>query len=128
MLLKECSRCKKLMPYGRPYCDECAPIVEAEREARKEKSRRESDRRYNRKRDPKYGSFYNSKDWRVLARVALQRDGYRCVKCQAIASEVDHIIPIQTGEGWEKRLDLDNLQSLCVRCHNEKHRRFQKSK
>ena len=128
MLLKECSRCKKLMPYGRPYCDECAPIVEAEREARKEKSRRESDRRYNRKRDPKYGSFYNSKDWRVLARVALQRDGYRCVKCQAIASEVDHIIPIQTGEGWEKRLDLDNLQSLCVRCHNEKHRRFQKRK
>ena len=68
--------------------------------------------------------FYNSKDWHVLSRSRLQHDNYKCVKCGAIASEVDHILPIQTPEGWERRLDFDNTQSLCIDCHNKKHNRF----
>ncbi|MEK5422043.1 HNH endonuclease signature motif containing protein [Viridibacillus sp. FSL R5-0477] len=31
---------------------------------------------------------------------------------------VDHIIPIKVN--WLKRLDLDNLQYLCLSCHNKK--------
>lgn len=126
MLLKSCKRCGNLIPYGRVYCDNCAPIVEAEREARRAEAKREGDRRYNQKRDPKYLRFYRSKEWRMLARKRLQDDGYRCVNCGAIASEVDHIKPIQTPEGWERRLDYDNTQSLCLMCHNEKHNRFKK--
>lgn len=126
MLLKPCNRCGTLIQYGAVYCPVCAPIVEGEREARRRELSLESNRRYNKTRDPKYGRFYNSTDWRVLSRVRLQGDGYRCVECGAIASEVDHIKPIQTPEGWELRLDYDNLRSLCTRCHNKKHGRFNK--
>ena len=128
MLLKGCNRCGTLIQYGAPYCSVCTPIVEEEREARRLASKREGDRRYNKTRDPKYGRFYNSSEWRVLSRGRLQGDGYRCVKCGKIASEVDHIKPIQTPEGWDLRFDYDNLQSLCIGCHNLKHDRFKRKK
>lgn len=126
MLLKECRRCGRLIPYGAPYCKECTPIIEAEREARLQESRLKANRRYNKTRDPKYIKFYRSVEWRTLSRKRLQDDGYRCVKCGAIASEVDHIKPIQTPDGWDHRLDYDNTQSLCLNCHNLKHDRFKK--
>lgn len=126
MLLKECGRCKKLIPYGSTYCPDCEKIVSAEREARRKVVMREINRRHNKKRDPKYTRFYNSKAWKMLSLKRLQDDGYRCVKCGAIASEVDHIVPIQTPEGWDRRLDYDNTQSLCIHCHNEKHGRFKR--
>lgn len=126
MLLKTCSRCKKLMPYGRIYCESCAPIVEAEKAERMDQSRRRSNRAYNKRRDPKYAAFYRGSQWRRLARTRVQADGYKCVKCGGFATEVDHIKPIQTPDGWDLRYDWDNLQSLCVKCHNEKHKRFQK--
>lgn len=126
MLLKSCGRCGNLIKYGNSYCETCAPIVEAEREERIQQSRKESNRRYNAKRDPKYMRFYNSADWRALSRKRLQDDNYKCVKCGRYASEVDHIKAIQTPEGWELRLDYDNTQSLCLDCHNKKHDRFKK--
>lgn len=128
MLLKACSRCGNLIPYGRAYCEACAPIVEAAKAERVAKSKRDSNRKYNRGRDPKYGAFYRSRDWRILARKRIQDDGYKCKLCGKIATEVDHIVPIQTPEGWERRLDYDNLQSICVECHNKKHNRFQRKK
>lgn len=126
MLLKSCNRCGRFIPYGVVYCSECGPIVEKQREERIREQKKESNRRYNKTRDPKYGRFYNSTEWRTLSRKRLQDDGYKCVKCGAIASEVDHIEPIQTPGGWVRRLDLDNLQSLCLECHNEKHERFKR--
>lgn len=126
MLLKQCSRCKNLMPYGRVYCDTCAPIVEEEKAQRVAKAKAKYNREYNKRRDPKYGAFYRGSQWRRLARARIQADGYKCVKCGSFATEVDHIIPIQTPDGWDRRYDFDNLQSLCTRCHNEKHNRFNK--
>ena len=121
MLLKSCPRCGALIPYGGvSYCKRCEPIVQELIEERK----RASNKRYNKTRDPKYARFYNSKDWRVLSLSRLQYDNYKCLKCGKIASEVDHIKPIQTPDGWERRLDFDNLQSLCLDCHNKKHNRF----
>ena len=128
LLLKECRKCGKLIPYGRAYCEACAPIVEAARAERVDQSRKESNRRYNAKRVPKYGAFYRGKAWRMLSAKRIQSDGYKCVKCGAWATEVDHIVPIQTPEGWDRRYDWDNLQSLCVNCHNEKHKRFKRTK
>lgn len=128
MLLKSCNRCGILIPYGGVYCKGCTPIVEEEREARRREHSLESNKRYNKTRDPKYGRFYNSTEWRVLSRVRLQGDGYKCVKCGGIASEVDHIVPIQTPEGWEHRLEYEAIQSLCLDCHNKKHKRFMKKK
>ena len=35
-----------------------------------------------------------------------------------VATEVDHIVPIK--KDWSKRLDINNLQSLCHSCHMKK--------
>lgn len=126
MLLKSCGRCGNLIPYGAAYCKTCIPIVEAEREAYMRSAKRRNNRAYNRGRDPKYVRFYNGGAWRTLSAKRLQGDGYRCVWCGGIATEVDHIIEIQTPEGWEKRLDYDNTRSLCHACHDKRHKRFKK--
>ena len=128
MLLKSCNRCGNLMPYGVAYCSTCNPIVKAEREARLLESRRESNRRYNKTRDPKYTRFYNSIEWRTLSAKYMQDVGYRCEKCKTMASQVHHIKAIQTPDGWELRLDYDNLELLCTACHNKEHNRFVKRK
>lgn len=124
MLLKACNRCGKLIPYGLTYCSDCSPIVEAEREERLKESRLKSNRTYNANRDPKYVKFYNSIEWRTLSARRLMDDGYRCAWCKKIATEVDHIKEIKTPEGWSKRLDYDNLRSLCHSCHDKRHNRF----
>ena len=126
MLLKSCGRCGNLIPYGATYCNTCKPIVEAEREARMRASKLESNKRYNKTRDPKYVRFYNSTEWRTLSAKYTQDKGFRCEKCGAIATEVHHDKAIQTPEGWERRLDSDNLELLCKACHNERHERFKK--
>ena len=126
MLVKECPKCHKLIPYGRPYCPDCQKLVEEARARRLAQGRGPADRRYNARRDPKYTAFYRGAAWKKLARARIQADGYKCKICGGWATEVDHIVPIQTADGWERRFDWDNLQSLCVRCHNAKHDRFQK--
>ena len=126
MLLKSCGRCGDLIPYGATHCSRCKPIVDAEREARIQAARLNSNRKYNKTRDPKYTRFYNSGDWRALSAKRLQDDGYRCAMCNRIATEVDHIVAIQTPEGWERRLDYSNTRSLCHDCHDKRHGRFKK--
>lgn len=127
MLLKACNRCGNLYPYnGGSYCATCKPIVMAEIESRRAEYKRESDKRYNKTRDPKYVRFYNSTPWKVLSAKRLSDDDYKCAMCGGIATEVDHIKAIQTPEGWELRLDYSNTQSLCTKCHNIKHDRFKK--
>lgn len=128
MLLKACNRCGNLIPYGATYCAECAPIVEAAREARIQEARLRSNRKYNKTRDPKYTQFYNSIEWRTLSAKRLQDDGFRCAWCGKIADEVDHIIEIKTPEGWVRRLDYSNTRSLCHSCHNKRHKRFEKKR
>lgn len=128
MLLKNCNRCGNLIPYGSAYCSVCTPIVEAEREAKLQEYKRENNKRYNKTRDPKYVRFYNSVDWRTLSLKYTQDKGYRCEQCNKIANHVHHIKPIQTPEGWELRLDYNNLELLCTRCHNERHDRFKRRK
>ncbi|TVT77629.1 HNH endonuclease [Acinetobacter colistiniresistens] len=59
--------------------------------------------------------------WRKLREKVLQRDGYLCVNHYAKgeiveATDVDHIVSKEKGGTDE----LDNLQSLCAQCHQEK--------
>lgn len=62
-----------------------------------------------------------SKRWPSLRLLALRRDGFKCRSCGARGRlEVDHIKPVRTHP--EAAWDLDNLQSLCVRCHARKTR------
>ncbi|MBR0575692.1 HNH endonuclease [Proteiniclasticum sp. BAD-10] len=124
MLVKSCRRCGRTIPYPLAYCEECRPAIEEQKEI----NQKLREQRYNKKRstkaDPKYRAFYRSQDWITLARVYLQDHEYHCEDCKAMAAEVHHVVPIQTADGWLRRLDYDNLRALCIRCHNKAHDRF----
>ena len=128
-VLKPCPRCKRLIPHGLAYCPDCKPIAVAERAAAREHKqeclRKKYNRRYNSRRkqdDPKYLQFRNSKEWRITSKAKLQECTYKCEAklegCQRTACEVHHIKPIKTDEGWDLRLDWDNLMGVCIACHN----------
>lgn len=58
-------------------------------------------------------------NWSVLRIKALKRDSYTCVKCGRKDTELiaDHIEPIALGgDEW----DLDNIQTLCLKCNKIK--------
>jgi len=130
-ILKACPRCHAMIPQGLPYCAKCAPLVEAQREEYRQRNQAARDRQYNRRRDPKYLTFYRSKPWRETSRAKLQDAGYKCEAglsgCTGLAVEVHHIKPIQTPEGWETRLEWDNLEAVCICCHNARHQRGKKA-
>jgi 5-methylcytosine-specific restriction endonuclease McrA len=48
----------------------------------------------------------------------LARDGWRCqvrgVRCQVVASVVDHITPVRAGGAW---WDKSNLRAACRSCN-----------
>lgn len=129
MLLKACPRCKTLIPHGLPYCDTCAPLAAAERQAKQERReeflKKKYNKRYNSRRDPKYLTFYRSKAWKATSISKLQAVGWKCEArlehCTGIAVEVHHIKPIQTQEGWDLRLEWSNLEAVCTACHNGRH-------
>lgn len=57
-----------------------------------------------------------------LRKVVLRRDGGLCVFCWHTATDVDHRIPV----AWGGRDELENLQSMCDRCHGVKSREEQR--
>jgi 5-methylcytosine-specific restriction endonuclease McrA len=62
----------------------------------------------------------NSAAWQKARALAKQRDGGRCVSCGATEKlEVHHIVRVADGGD---AFALSNLQTLCIRCHGERHR------
>lgn len=71
--------------------------------------------------------FYKSKQWLSLRLIALERDNYECQECKRKgnyhkAENVHHKKEVKDYPLLA--LDLDNLVSLCIKCHNEVHRRL----
>ena len=65
------------------------------------------------------GRGLTSRQWELLRREALARDGYQCVQCPSVVGlEVDHVRPKHAG-GSDA---LSNLQTLCRDCHLAKTR------
>jgi 5-methylcytosine-specific restriction protein A len=63
-------------------------------------------------------------------RLAYLRDNPTCVECArtglvVAATDVDHVQPLKHGRNDARRLDMDELQSLCHACHSAKTRREQ---
>jgi 5-methylcytosine-specific restriction enzyme A len=104
--------CPKLITEG-SYCPE-------HRKARKRTQKREQ-----RARPGFDDSFYGSANWKKIRRMVLARQplcadpyGVHEAEGRAVpATEVDHIVPIAAGGPPRS---LDNLQSLCKRCHSQK--------
>lgn len=64
-------------------------------------------------------AFYHSKEWRSLRDAVGRRDHYVCQMCEQPAGKsfhADHIVPREHGGADE----LENLQTLCRRCHSRK--------
>lgn len=109
---------------------ECRNLVRDERFCFKhqneiQKQRKDRDQYYDEHvRDKKTKSFYKSKAWQAVRRRALIRDKYLCQDCLkqnriTPADTVHHLVEI--SKDWSKRLDIDNLLSLCAACHNARH-------
>ncbi|QRQ99703.1 HNH endonuclease signature motif containing protein [Dyadobacter sandarakinus] len=64
----------------------------------------------------------DSRRWRDEVRPAQLRRKPECQECErqdrlTLATQVDHIIPLEQGGA---AFEPDNLQSLCKRCHDAK--------
>ena len=62
----------------------------------------------------------------MLSARYTQDKGYKCEVCGAMATQVHHKKAIQNPDGWDRRLDYNNLELLCTRCHNARHDRFKR--
>jgi len=57
-------------------------------------------------------------DWAWRRMEVLSRDGQQCVECPAkLELQIHHIIP--KGKGGSH--NVENLRTLCLRCHRSKH-------
>ena len=126
MIYKPCPRCKRLIPSGMSYFPECRPIAEQAIMEKREHNRELRRKKYKRRPKTECAVFYRSKEWRMTSRAKLESVGWKCEAhideaCTGTAVEVHHIKPIQTEEGWNLRLDWDNLEAVCTHCHNLRH-------
>lgn len=113
---------KPKRPCNRPGCRNLTRDRYCEKHQQLQVEReRERQRYYDEyQRDKRAASFYKSVAWRRLREQRLTKDYGLCQDClmwQRVtpATEVDHIIPIRAR--WDLRLNLDNLRSLCHKCH-----------
>ncbi|MEK4148928.1 HNH endonuclease [Robertmurraya sp. FSL W8-0741] len=85
--------------------------------------------------------FYDSEDWKQLREEVKKRDNYECQECKQngyvfidtneysekakrkkIQLVVHHIKELEDHP--ELALEIDNLETLCVNCHNRIHGRI----
>lgn len=91
-----------------------------------EENRRDFTRKYNQYgRNPEINSFYQSSAWKQLRSLAYNRDNGLCQRClkQGVIQQahiVHHIVEVK--DDWNRRLDIDNLESVCHVCHNREHK------
>lgn len=108
---------------GASRCAECTAKLASERQrdhAREYRTRRQHEDECS----ERESRFYRSKEWRDDARAYAVSVGHRCEECGAVGTDTHHVVPIQTDEGWARRLDWSNYRYLCVPCHNKAHGRF----
>lgn len=68
-------------------------------------------------------SFYNSKAWKRTQVAYMSSQCYICERCGRVARIVHHkkYITPQNINDPNITLDWDNLEALCMDCHNAEH-------
>lgn len=66
--------------------------------------------------------LYHSKEWKLMREMVLARDGHKCVRCGAENSwknalQVEH--KLSKAYHPELAFDMNNLITLCLRCHKK---------
>lgn len=126
----------ELIPYDQRYCSKHEyrkPLSRTDIKERHLINKATYHQRITSKYEGKYQRFYRSTAWKKLSHHWLMMHPL-CVHCAAHGiyrkgDLVDHIVELR--DDWSKRLDQDNLQTLCYACHNrktwkEKHKRYEK--
>jgi len=116
---------KPLRPCYKHGCHELTRdsyCVDHKDEASKKKAER--NKRYD-KNNRTTSTFYKGTTWRKVREQAFKRDDGLCQRCLQKdkiknADVVHHIEEVQ--ENWDRRYDLDNLESVCHACHNREHK------
>ena len=94
-----------------------------------EQHRQLESRRYeDGRKDTKERRFYNSAQWQKVRELKRRHDPL-CEQCKregkvVLADLVHHKAEVR--QDWDKRLNLDCLESLCTSCHEKIHQRFGK--
>lgn len=101
--------CAELVFDRKGYCDV------HQKEVWKEKARNDTET------NPEIKRFYDSTVWQRTRTAVLRHEPW-CRECRRqgrmkLAEMVDHIHPIKLGGA---KLDTNNLQPMCDRCHNAK--------
>lgn len=117
-----CCRCGTKIQYRTRYCDRCKTKEDVERiEMNKVRSKKYNSDRYLRdKTNESYRLFYTTQAWKNKRTEILRRDNHECQMCKVlckykVATDVHHILNLK--DNYDKRLDDDNLISLCHDCH-----------
>jgi len=111
---KPCLKCKKNLTTS-TYCPACQSI----QDTKKQSYRQDQDKR------PSSRARGYDTAWERLRNWYLKQNPL-CIDCQGAgvirpAVVVHHIIPVEDDPS--KRLDMDNLMSLCRDCHEIRHQR-----
>ena len=68
-------------------------------------------------------AFYHSRKWRQLSKLFLQSQNYICQRCgqpAEIAHHREYLTPANVNNP-AVALNPDNLEALCMACHNAEH-------
>jgi len=72
--------------------------------------------------------YYRGPNWRRQRTKAMSRDGHRCLRCgHQFGLRVHHIRPFSLFEDYREANALDNLRTLCNKCHGVEEAAFWKA-
>lgn len=114
-IYRRCGKCGKKIVQGMT----CECVKDTRREYNKNV-------RYNK--DKTYSTFYNSMHWKRMSTYIRCKYNGLCLSCYIkykilnVADVVHHIVELK--EDYSKRLEEDNLVTLCHSCHNILHSNY----
>lgn len=73
--------------------------------------------------NPKVDKFYHSKAWKDTSEAYMSSKYYICERCDNSATICHHkeYITINNVDNPDITLNWDNLEALCIKCHNKEH-------
>lgn len=121
-LMKMC-KCGQLIPQGTKRCGQC--------EKKYQEHKKDNNKHYDTHiRDKKAISFYHSKEWLLTRENIKHRDNGLCKLClnNKIIKPMDTVHHIEElKDSWSKRINNNNLISVCDKCHKLIHAKYNKS-